>query len=381
MLDYQYICQKISDMAGLPIRVYEDKKLVYFYCFITLQKDPCLLCIDNLLEKNASIDYYVSDNTNYYGILNSNNLKIIIGPSLNPTITNQQLYKMAFDLNIEPNLIDDYIKSLKTLVKMPLSSILQILCTLNYVFNGEKVDISNLEGQNNELLLPDEKISEADAYRSINIEEKICSFIMDGDIDGFHLWIKQAPTIKEGKVADNYLRQNKNIFIVSATIFSRSAITAGLSPETALQISDYFIQKCESLSSQNDILTLQVKMIERYIEEVASLSKITENKLLAKQVYNIIKNNISSNIDTEMIAKELGYSRSYLSTIFKKENDIGIKEFIIKIKIEEAKKLLKNTNNSLTSIAHYLGFNSSSHFSKTFKSIVGITALTYRNNK
>ena len=331
MLDYQYICQKISDMAGLPIRVYEDRKLVYFYCFITLQKDPCLLCIDDLLEKNASVDYYVSDNTNYYGILNSNNLKIIIGPSLNPTITNQQLYKMAFDLNIEPNSIDNYIKSLKTLVKMPLSSILQILCTLNYVFNGEKVDISNLEGQNNELLLPNEEISEADAYRSINIEEKICSFIMDGDIEGFHLWIKQAPTIKEGKVADNYLRQNKNIFIVSTTIFSRSAIKAGLSPETALQISDYFIQKCESLSSQNDILTLQVKMIERYIEEVASLSKITDNKLLAKQVYNIIKDNISSNIDTEMIAEELGYSRSYLSTIFKKENNIGIKEFIIKI--------------------------------------------------
>lgn len=60
------------------------------------------------------------------------------------------------------------------------------------------------------------------------------------------------------------------------------------------------------------------------------------------------------------------FNRSYLSTKFKKETGMIISDYIMKEKIEEAKRLLRYTDKSATAIAAYLGFSSQSHFLTRF---------------
>ena len=55
-------------------------------------------------------------------------------------------------------------------------------------------------------------------------------------------------------------------------------------------------------------------------------------------------------------------------------------DFILREKIEEAKRLLRYSDKSLSLIANYLGFSSQSHFTKTFKKYAQKTPKQYREN-
>ena len=55
-------------------------------------------------------------------------------------------------------------------------------------------------------------------------------------------------------------------------------------------------------------------------------------------------------------------------------------DFILGEKIEEAKRLLRYSDKSLTLIADYLGFSSQSHFTRIFKKYRGQTPREYREN-
>ena len=78
------------------------------------------------------------------------------------------------------------------------------------------------------------------------------------------------------------------------------------------------------------------------------------------------------------IAGALYMSRPYLSKKFKEDTGENIADFILKEKTEEAKRLLRYSDKSLTAIGSYLGFSSASHFSRVFKTYVGSTPSEYR---
>lgn len=61
------------------------------------------------------------------------------------------------------------------------------------------------------------------------------------------------------------------------------------------------------------------------------------------------------------------------------ETGESLTDFILKEKTEEAKRLLRYSDKSLTAIGSYLGFSSASHFSRVFKACVGSTCSEYRD--
>ena len=61
------------------------------------------------------------------------------------------------------------------------------------------------------------------------------------------------------------------------------------------------------------------------------------------------------------------------------ETGESLTDFILKEKTEEAKRLLRYSDKSLTAIGSYLGFSSASHFPRVFKACVGSTRSEYRD--
>ena len=88
---------------------------------------------------------------------------------------------------------------------------------------------------------------------------------------------------------------------------------------------------------------------------------------------------MSDAIRAEDIAKALYVSRPYLSKKFREDTGETLTDFILKEKTEEAKRLLRYSQRSLTAIGAYLGFSSPSHFSHTFKKYTGLTPRDYRD--
>lgn len=97
--------------------------------------------------------------------------------------------------------------------------------------------------------------------------------------------------------------------------------------------------------------------------------------------YNLILqflNEYHTNITLSDLAKHFNRSKSHISHLFKKTNGETIRSYCNILKLEDAKKLLLNTNMPITDIAYNVGFNDTSYFISLFKSTFGITPLHYR---
>ena len=92
-----------------------------------------------------------------------------------------------------------------------------------------------------------------------------------------------------------------------------------------------------------------------------------------------IQEHIHERIFLQDIADTFGISPNYLSQLFKKNMDVGISEYITARKIDESKKLLRETNLKIYEISDQLGFESSFYFSKVFKKITGLSPKDFRN--
>lgn len=83
---------------------------------------------------------------------------------------------------------------------------------------------------------------------------------------------------------------------------------------------------------------------------------------------------------SDIIAKELGFNYSHLSRLFTRHEGITIEKYIIIHKIEKVKELLEYDNQlNLGEIVHQLSYSSTSHLSKQFKDVTGISLRDYKS--
>lgn len=378
--DINYLCEKMTDMSGLPTRIYKKGELINIYSIVPLNYDPVNLYIDELNNLHEHVNYYISENSDYYGVLNTNEIKIIIGPSRITKLSNQELSNLAFSLNVPNKEFDDFALSMNSIMPLPLDSMIQMMCTINHVLNNEKLNLSDFQIKETkyEQFNFDES-SPSDIYKNYNVEKQILDIVRTGNVDLLNSWVKNAPTVRPGVLSSNLLRHNKNTFIVTTTLISRTAIEAGMNIEDAFKLSDSFIQRCENAKDINEFNTLQYDMVLTFTKEINNLKNKT-NDHLSNEVYYYIIHHLSDAIKTEDIANSLYISRSHLSTIFKKTQGISLNDYIQQIKIDKAKELLKDNSKSIVLISDYLGFSSSSHFNRVFKKITGITPKEYRKS-
>jgi len=275
---------------------------------------------------------------------------------------------------------------------MPLESILQILCTIHYVITGKKIGLNELsiidsaqeelskeiiESQTDSLINSDSHWEE-NTHNTYQVEQQLLDIVRRGDTLRLQEWAANAPAVRPGKVATNMLRQQKNTFIISATLVSRAAIRGGMDLDDALRLSDSYIQKCERLTSFEQITNLQYHMVAQYTQAVEELRYNRNQSELVRNVASYIRHHLSDAIKTEDISTSLFMSRSHLSTRFKSETGMNLTEYIHYIKISEAKHLLKHTDKSLLLISNYLGYSSQSHFTRSFKKMTGMSPMEYR---
>lgn len=147
----------------------------------------------------------------------------------------------------------------------------------------------------------------------------------------------------------------------------------------------------------SDILTdivHEIKNQQPYFEEFLNICidriifKILRNKGPAKKsrnafsyAINYIDENYAQNINMQELAKSLGYNDDYFRHAFKKIFLTSPKNYLIDARIKQSKKLLAETDMSISDISFSCGFSSSSQFSLFFKKIVGCKPTEYRKAK
>lgn len=97
-------------------------------------------------------------------------------------------------------------------------------------------------------------------------------------------------------------------------------------------------------------------------------------------VLKYIHENLASQLHVDNIAAKFYLSTSYLEYLFKQVTGSSINKYIIYRRILKARELLKK-NQSVSSVGDEVGFNSVSHFIRTFKKIVGVSPKQYAKNQ
>ena len=80
----------------------------------------------------------------------------------------------------------------------------------------------------------------------------------------------------------------------------------------------------------------------------------------------------------ETISRELGISKSYLQKYYRENFGMSIIDSLIHIRMDKAKKLLRETNLTVTAIAEKCGYSSYIHFTKQFRKAENTTPTNYR---
>lgn len=392
-IDFEYLCTVIGNLAGVPIRLFRGKEQIFYHAVVSLSKDPILPYREDILSINSHIGYYITPEFYYYGIVRSGDLTIAIGPSMQIGSDDQTLKELAFRCDVPQADMGEFLTGMKSILPLPLDSILQMLCAMNYVMNEEKLGLEDLriyeteqrelKEQTEELFAEHQLDTELDAgpqelHNTLALEQTILNFVRRGDTSALRDWLKKMPAVRPGILAKDALRQLKNTFIVTATLVSRSAIRGGMEVNEALTLSDAYIQKCELLNSFERITNLQYCMIFDYTERVERLRLGRMPSKFVLDVTNYVRRHLSEPISTEKIAESMFLSRSRLSVKFREETGVTLTDFILREKTEEAKRLLRYTEKSAVAISNYLGFSSQSHFSRVFKKYAGCHPNEYR---
>ena len=114
-------------------------------------------------------------------------------------------------------------------------------------------------------------------------------------------------------------------------------------------------------------------------ENQQSVKSLTGNAdvMLFNKAVNILKENLGKTISVSAVASLCNVSVSKLSKLFIAYADCGVHEYHIKLKVNEAIRLL-NKGYSSKEISDFLGFNNQNYFSMTFKRETGLSPLNYK---
>lgn len=111
---------------------------------------------------------------------------------------------------------------------------------------------------------------------------------------------------------------------------------------------------------------------------VANQNHFNKDDKIVNEIINYINQNCYSPLSVEKISNYFNYNANYISTTFKNKTNIGLKQYLNNITINNAKMLLITTNLSIKQIAATLKFSSLQNFISFFKYHENISPQQYR---
>ncbi len=109
------------------------------------------------------------------------------------------------------------------------------------------------------------------------------------------------------------------------------------------------------------------------------VSKISSSSDLQDEIVCFLSSKIYDTLSLEELCEKLHYGKTHLCSFFKQKTGNSIYRTYLKLKIDEAKKLIRRKL-SFSDIANKLFFDSVAHFSYVFKKYTGMTPREYKSS-
>ena len=166
--------------------------------------------------------------------------------------------------------------------------------------------------------------------------------------------------------------------IVELTVLlSRAAMKGGADINAILGLNYDYLRDIDSFSSVEDIILWLHMVTRRFTQHVFDFSGAKHTDIIYKAV-DYIKRNYAEKMTLKDISEYLFISQQYFCRIFKEETGQTPGSYITYVRIEESKKLLRNSTVNIIDIPELVGFDGQSYFTRIFKKETGVTPGQYR---
>lgn len=166
--------------------------------------------------------------------------------------------------------------------------------------------------------------------------------------------------------------------IISIALITRFCMEAGMPAEEAYTLSDLYIQKADTSSTEKAISALHKEMIFDFTGRMRNLKTEQIYSKPICQCLDYIYDYLHTPIRLQELADYVKLHPAYLSSLFKKQVGVSISEYIRTLRIDAAKNMLRYSEYTPIEIGNYLCFSSHSYFIHTFKQETGLTPRQYQ---
>lgn len=112
----------------------------------------------------------------------------------------------------------------------------------------------------------------------------------------------------------------------------------------------------------------------------ARTAERTGQDAIVRAAMALMRGHLHGRLDIPSMARTLGYSTSHFKQRFHREVGIGPAEYHLRMRIDEAARLLETTSLPIADVADRLGFPSGQYFATAFRRTIGIPPGRYRTN-
>ena len=390
-------CHSLAKAYSTGIRLYRGGEPLYYYSVYPLHPDPAEPYIPKILECEEEAGIITTPAYQFYGFLAVEpGLWVILGPTRALRGDGRELDELLALLAVPAEEREGYTQALRSAPVISAHRMAWLLSSLVTALRGRPFPVEQvwldirLEDSQQSVHASHarqrlEDADNADAQQMVRQsyawEQLVTSYIEDGRPETLRELFSVPPRVAAGRMAQDGLRQVRNMGICTAALSSRAAIRGGLNPQDAFLASDLYIQKLELVTDPAAIERLIQEMMIAYAQRVERLRgpQAGQDRFF-RLCAQYVSQNIFTTIRAEQMARELGYTRAYLCTRFKQETGISLTRYVQQEKVAEAKHLLRFTDQELGDIAALLDFSSQSHFQTVFKQVTGETPMAYRRS-
>lgn len=154
------------------------------------------------------------------------------------------------------------------------------------------------------------------------------------------------------------------------TLLSRVAIEGGATPESSFALNNLFLPRIQHAQDFESLCHVLQEAVENFMH---TITVPLPGHAAVRKALQFIALHYQEPLSIQTMGSQLNMSPAYFSSLFSQHMRMGFRDYLARVRNEQAKYLLQATDYPISQIAAAVGYADQSSFTKAFRRVTGLT--------